>query len=324
MPKSPDAFRTISEVADWLGIQAHVLRFWESKFTQVKPIKRAGGRRYYRPTDMLLLGGIRQLLHEDGLTIKGVQKILREEGVAHVASMSQPLDELTQSQLDSDDQSADTPIDVVAVQPESAVVLSFDDAQSTEMEISPDLTPEPVYNAPEVAEEAPAPAPDVEVSEPRVEPAAPEMPEPAENLFATEPAAEPEVVQASDGGTSPELEDTEVSVEPESIDPEAEVASEPRAAEEAPVALPAFLRRPLADPEEAAEPEAPQAPKPRVIDMPTLTPLQDIAAAPSLLTTAFRTRSLSTDQAREVGPLLDRLTLHRDQMAASLHSGSDA
>ncbi len=58
MSKSPDAFRTISEVADWLGIQAHVLRFWESKFTQVKPIKRAGGRRYYRPADMLLLGGI--------------------------------------------------------------------------------------------------------------------------------------------------------------------------------------------------------------------------------------------------------------------------
>ena len=87
MPKSPDAFRTISEVADWLGIQAHVLRFWESKFTQVKPIKRAGGRRYYRPADMQLLGGIKKLLHEDGLTIKGVQKILREEGMSHVAAM---------------------------------------------------------------------------------------------------------------------------------------------------------------------------------------------------------------------------------------------
>ena len=78
MPKSPDAFRTISEVAEWLEIQAHVLRFWESKFTQVKPIKRAGGRRYYRPNDMLLLGGIKRLLHEDGLTIKGVQKLMRE------------------------------------------------------------------------------------------------------------------------------------------------------------------------------------------------------------------------------------------------------
>ena len=93
MSKSPDAFRTISEVADWLGVQAHVLRFWESRFTQVKPVKRAGGRRYYRPNDMRLLGGIKKLLHEDGITIKGVQRILREQGVAHVASLSPSLDE---------------------------------------------------------------------------------------------------------------------------------------------------------------------------------------------------------------------------------------
>lgn len=92
MAKSPDAFRTISEVSEWLGVQAHVLRFWESKFTQVKPVKRAGGRRYYRPADMQLLGGIKKLLHDDGLTIKGVQKILRENGIAHVAALSQPLD----------------------------------------------------------------------------------------------------------------------------------------------------------------------------------------------------------------------------------------
>ena len=125
MAKSPDAFRTISEVADWLGIQAHVLRFWESKFTQVKPIKRAGGRRYYRPGDMQLLGGIKQLLHEDGLTIKGVQKILREEGMSHVAAMSAPLDELTQSQLDD----TPTPAEVVTPEPpapERGVVLSFE------------------------------------------------------------------------------------------------------------------------------------------------------------------------------------------------------
>lgn len=94
MDKSPDAFRTISEVADWLGIQAHVLRFWESKFTQVKPVKRAGGRRYYRPADMLLLGGIKKLLHEDGMTIKGVQKVLREQGVATVSELSQSLDDM--------------------------------------------------------------------------------------------------------------------------------------------------------------------------------------------------------------------------------------
>ncbi|MGR3759082.1 MerR family transcriptional regulator [Roseobacteraceae bacterium NS-SX3] len=92
MSKSPEAFRTISEVAEWLGVQAHVLRFWESKFSQVKPVKRAGGRRYYRPADMLLLGGIKNLLHDDGQSIKDVQALLREQGVAHVAEHSQPLD----------------------------------------------------------------------------------------------------------------------------------------------------------------------------------------------------------------------------------------
>ncbi|WP_235855940.1 MerR family transcriptional regulator [Mesobaculum littorinae] len=92
MEKSPDAFRTISEVAEWLDVPTHVLRFWESRFTQVKPVKRAGGRRYYRPADMELLGGIKRLLHDDGMTIRGVQKILREQGVRHVISLSPPLD----------------------------------------------------------------------------------------------------------------------------------------------------------------------------------------------------------------------------------------
>ena len=91
MDKSKDAFRTISEVAEWLGTPTHVLRFWESRFTQVKPVKRAGGRRYYRPTDMELLGGIKKLLHDDGMTIRGVQKLLREEGVKHVSGMSMPI-----------------------------------------------------------------------------------------------------------------------------------------------------------------------------------------------------------------------------------------
>ena len=82
MTKSRDAFRTISEVAELLDTPAHVLRFWESKFTQVKPVKRAGGRRYYRPADIGLLAGIRKLLHDDGMTIKGVQKVLRDAKVS--------------------------------------------------------------------------------------------------------------------------------------------------------------------------------------------------------------------------------------------------
>lgn len=88
MAKSPDAFRTISEVATWLGTQAHVLRFWESKFDAVAPVQRTGGRRYYRLEDMLLLGGIKFLLHEQGMTIKAVQNLLKEQGVAHVQSFS--------------------------------------------------------------------------------------------------------------------------------------------------------------------------------------------------------------------------------------------
>jgi DNA-binding transcriptional MerR regulator len=85
--KSPEAFRTISEVSVELDIPQHVLRFWEGRFAQVRPIKRAGGRRYYRPEDVDLLRGIRALLYSDGFTIRGVQKILRERGLRHVAEI---------------------------------------------------------------------------------------------------------------------------------------------------------------------------------------------------------------------------------------------
>lgn len=85
--KSPDAYRTISEAGAEAGLPAHVLRFWESKFTQLKPIKRAGGRRLYRPQDILLLKGLRRLLYEEGYTIKGAQKYLKEHGVAHVSGL---------------------------------------------------------------------------------------------------------------------------------------------------------------------------------------------------------------------------------------------
>jgi DNA-binding transcriptional MerR regulator len=88
MDKSPDAFRTISEVAEVLETPAHVLRFWESRFPQIRPVKRAGGRRYYRPSDIALLTGIKRLLHDEGLTIRGVQKILRDQGVRHVAGLA--------------------------------------------------------------------------------------------------------------------------------------------------------------------------------------------------------------------------------------------
>ena len=87
MEKSPDAFRTISEVAEDLDLPQHVLRFWETKFAQIKPLKRAGGRRYYRPGDVDLLQGIRRLLYAEGYTIKGVQRILKSEGVRAVEAI---------------------------------------------------------------------------------------------------------------------------------------------------------------------------------------------------------------------------------------------
>ena len=85
--KSPEAFRTISEVSSELDVPQHVLRFWEGRFTQIKPVKRAGGRRYYRPEDVDLLKGIRALLYREGFTIKGVQKVLRERGLRYVAEL---------------------------------------------------------------------------------------------------------------------------------------------------------------------------------------------------------------------------------------------
>jgi DNA-binding transcriptional MerR regulator len=87
MEKAPDAFRTISEVADEVNVPQHVLRFWESRFAQIRPLKRGGGRRYYRPEDIDLLRGVRHLLYGEGYTIRGVQRILREEGLAFVQSV---------------------------------------------------------------------------------------------------------------------------------------------------------------------------------------------------------------------------------------------
>ena len=87
--KAPDAFRTISEVATDLDLPQHVLRFWETRFSQIKPMKRGGGRRYYRPEDVDLLRGIRLLLYGEGFTIRGVQRLLKEKGVGFVVSVGQ-------------------------------------------------------------------------------------------------------------------------------------------------------------------------------------------------------------------------------------------
>jgi DNA-binding transcriptional MerR regulator len=92
MEKSPDAFRTISEAADDLGLPQHVLRFWETRFPQIKPLKRGGGRRYYRPDDVEILRVVKQLLYDEGYTIKGVQRLFKEQGARAVVSTSQSRD----------------------------------------------------------------------------------------------------------------------------------------------------------------------------------------------------------------------------------------
>ncbi|MDP3658472.1 MerR family transcriptional regulator [Phenylobacterium sp.] len=89
MAKGPDAFRTISEAAEELNVPQHVLRFWETKFSFIRPMKRAGGRRFYRPQDVAILRGVRRLLYEDGYTIKGVQRLHREEGLKRLAAAGQ-------------------------------------------------------------------------------------------------------------------------------------------------------------------------------------------------------------------------------------------
>ncbi len=89
MPKGPQAFRTISEAAEALGVGPHVLRFWETKFSFVRPMKRAGGRRFYRPQDLMVLKGVRVLLHDQGYTIKDVQRLHREEGLQRLVHAAQ-------------------------------------------------------------------------------------------------------------------------------------------------------------------------------------------------------------------------------------------
>lgn len=90
MAKSPQAFRTISETSEAVGAPQHVLRFWETKFPFVAPVKRAGGRRFYRPQDVVVLRAIRRLLHDEGLTIKGVQRLYKDQGLARLAAYGDP------------------------------------------------------------------------------------------------------------------------------------------------------------------------------------------------------------------------------------------
>lgn len=173
--KSPEAFRTISEVADELDLPQHVLRFWETRFGQIKPMKRGGGRRYYRPEDVNLLRGIRHLLYGEGYTIKGVQRILKEQGVRHVMAVW----------LDEGAPATDAPPRAV----EEPVLDEFDDDDGEPLPIETPATPARTVDRRPGADAAVA----VRASPPPVEapaPAAVAAPAPAtEDIYAPKPRA---------------------------------------------------------------------------------------------------------------------------------------
>ncbi|MDF0597468.1 MerR family transcriptional regulator [Psychromarinibacter halotolerans] len=274
MDKSPDAFRTISEVADWLGTPTHVLRFWESRFTQVKPVKRAGGRRYYRPADMALLGGIKKLLHDDGLTIRGVQKILREQGVKHVASLSKPIDGGMDAEFETgfaqevpSEQPAAPVVDVEAERRAPPQIIRHGYSEAT-----------PEAEAPEP--EAPAPAQATLDT-------APEVPAAPEDTVAASPEADAPVAQApvdesfnpfakpADDGDAGDADDTAFEAPvPETSTEDAladlpDVEPEMAAAPDAPVAEPAAEEAPTPSPTESdVAPEPVDAAPQQTIEQP--------------------------------------------------------
>ncbi|WP_428645507.1 MerR family transcriptional regulator [Roseibium sp.] len=137
LDKSPDAFRTISEVAEDLDLPQHVLRFWETRFSQIKPLKRGGGRRYYRPDDVELLKGIRHLLYGEGYTIKGVQRILKEQGPRFVMQIRHE-DRSVQQVTGEPAQEPDAP----AAQANSAPALKNGHQESLPSGVLADETPE--------------------------------------------------------------------------------------------------------------------------------------------------------------------------------------
>lgn len=310
--KSPEAFRTISEVAEWLGVPTHVLRFWESRFAQVKPVKRAGGRRYYRPADMELLGGIRKLLHDEGMTIRGVQKILREKGVRHVCSMSPSLD----YPVMLDTHANVTDIDELHAEEEAAKLEAADDAFAADdaalnsggwSEDEPVATdPPPIPDAMEMHETEAHPAPDMQDSPddfmaPDMEIQQPSEPiEPPETGFVL---GEAPAAPTADADAAPDLLAEETDAEPElaaETVPDTEQASEVEVA----AALPAMdeAEQPAEAPELAdmATPDLEaESPAPELglteTDLPGLEEAETEPAAPELAMEASEGLDIATD-----------------------------
>lgn len=267
MAKSADAFRTISEVSEWLDTPAHVLRFWESKFTQVKPVKRAGGRRYYRPSDMELLGGIKRLLHDDGMTIKGVQKLLRDKGIGHVSAMSQPLDDVTQAVAEA----SYTPRSAPEPGAHPAPVAAPEPTPLPEPTPAPETSPEPEIAAlPDPVDQALFEAPSV--PEIAANSDAVETPEPSEEAPSVVTSFEPVQQVGIDAEFAPDFS-ADIEEEGESTSLEAPVAAnifapdpETTAMDDTPEVTPgpvaAPAPQPAPQPVAAAASPAPVAPPP--------------------------------------------------------------
>ncbi|WP_417598407.1 MerR family transcriptional regulator [Pararhodobacter oceanensis] len=252
MKKAPEAFRTISEVAEILKTPAHVLRFWESKFYQIRPVKRAGGRRYYRPDDVTLINGIRILLQEQGMTIRGVQRVLQENGVKHVTALGA---ELAMSPEAAGDISAVESAELAVIEGKATSLPIADTVEPVSGPVSgsaraqPDIaaTEAAEDTAGEAAEDAPAAPMVAERSEPPspvppVEPAlpvakAPEAPDPAPTASAetqahkaTDEVAEP---SAEDRAAAPVVADRKLDDTPDGDPIETEVSDASRESAEA-------------------------------------------------------------------------------------------
>ncbi|MEM1430232.1 MAG: MerR family transcriptional regulator [Pseudomonadota bacterium] len=305
--KSPDAFRTISEVAAWLDVNAHVLRFWESKFSQIKPVKRAGGRRYYRPSDMELLGGIKQLLHEDGLTIKGAQKVLREQGVKAVAALSKPVD--------------DHAPEAEAADLTPAGEAPAGEAPSGEALVGPDAAP---HRAPAEAtadHREDSPAPDASVLDFDAMPEAAPTPEAAP---ADDAAAIPEVAFAPEADAPPEPgppPPAEPQAQPTLFDPPPEPRRDAPQVEIAPLpALPSEIEASAPPPADAPPVPAPdESPAERVFDRDPTAAAPEIAPLPGIdlaLTEALDRLAPGQLPTAELVPILERAKALRARMDA--------
>lgn len=326
MSKSPDAFRTISEVADWLDLQPHVLRFWESKFAQIKPVKRAGGRRYYRPADMQLLGGIKQLLHEDGMTIKGAQKIIREQGVAHVCNLSQPLESFPGSAAtETPDTAADSatngagPGTVLPFKsrpdPEPAAEQTRATLQTGEDFASPELPMDmPLHRQAEKAAAPEAPADDS-----AVEAVGEDTPAPIEtDESAPSDAAEfnaPEFTQTSALSTMFGSEDDAGSETP-SADAAAASLGEHELPSPASEEL-ANLQQDASAPESDPSGDSINEPRPDVVDVPEVADESALPVSAGTLSLLSRTHTIPQENRTEVVALTQELRRWLDRAAGT-------